>query len=145
MKVAQLLINYLFRFDSITIVTGSSYPYINELNEFLNDHTGSFVHLHALNETEMSELFNDTEYAIVPSSGVLQEALACRCKVISGYYTEHQKKPYLSYLSENLIVGVDDFSSDKITFGLNSLNFSSSRNVFDKNIPTRMIDLFNQL
>ena len=43
-----------------------------------------------LTAEKMADVMRKSQYAILPSSSVCIEALACRCKVASGYFVENQ-------------------------------------------------------
>jgi UDP-2,4-diacetamido-2,4,6-trideoxy-beta-L-altropyranose hydrolase len=77
-------------FNKIVVVTGSSYTYLESLPKVLK--TDSRIeHFHSVNEEKMLSLLIDADLAIVPASGILFEALAAGCKIVSGMYVQNQQ------------------------------------------------------
>lgn len=74
-------------FKKINVVTGASYIHKNKLQDFKNDRVNLYFDL---NEQEMSKLMLKSDFAIVPSSSILLESIACGLKVITCYYVDNQ-------------------------------------------------------
>jgi UDP-2,4-diacetamido-2,4,6-trideoxy-beta-L-altropyranose hydrolase len=77
--------------ERINVITGSSYLHNEEINEYvLKDKR--IHHFKSISEQSMLQILVESEFAIVPASGVLLEAIAAGCKIIYGYYAENQKE-----------------------------------------------------
>lgn len=77
--------------NRINVITGSSYQHNDTLNKFvLKDKR--IHHYKSISEQRMLQILVESEYAIVPASGVLLEAIATGCKIIYGYYADNQKE-----------------------------------------------------
>ncbi len=75
-------------FEKINVVTGASYLHKESLEPYESD----LVKLYSdLNEIEMCEVMQESDVAIVPSSSILLESIACGLKVITCYYVDNQK------------------------------------------------------
>ncbi len=101
----------------------------------------------ALNEKEMLNAIMEAELAIVPASGILFEVMAIGCIIISGSYINNQKIVYRNFKKENLIIGVSDFTKQKIK---NALKLSLNKNAnllsrIDGDSKNRLLKLFNAL
>ena len=56
----------------------------------------------------IADIFHHSNCAILSSSSICLEALACGCKVFAGYYVENQQSFYNILLERNFIVGLGD-------------------------------------
>jgi hypothetical protein len=63
-----------------------------------------------LSAEEMVALFCSSDLAILPSSSVMKEALACGIVVIGGYFVENQLNSYHCFQKQNAIIGVGDYN-----------------------------------
>lgn len=79
-------------FKRIDVITGPGYREPDSLQPFLADKR--IRHFHAVSETEMAELMFQADIILVPSSGVLYEAIASGANVITGMYAENQRLLY---------------------------------------------------
>jgi UDP-2,4-diacetamido-2,4,6-trideoxy-beta-L-altropyranose hydrolase len=141
-----LTINKLsFSFSSIDIIVGHSYLHLDELNSLINTlKLNVFIH-NSLNEAEMCEIFQKNEYALVPSSGVLFEALACGCKPIAGYYINNQIGIYEGFKKMNCIIPVKDFNENTLINGFNKIYDFDFISVIDGMSPNRIIQKIDEL
>jgi UDP-2,4-diacetamido-2,4,6-trideoxy-beta-L-altropyranose hydrolase len=120
------------RFKKIIVVLGASFTYLEEVKKIAE--ISNVVELyHAISETKMLGLMKATDLAIVPSSGILLEAISAGCLVISGGYVENQKFIYQYYKDSNLIIDAGQFDVAAIKKAV-SLSFTK------KNIPCKIID-----
>ena len=71
--------------ESITVVIGDAYKYKDNLKKY-----PKATIMKNLTAEKMADVMRKSQYAILPSSSVCIEALACRCKVASGYFVENQ-------------------------------------------------------
>ena len=86
------------RVDSITVVIGDAYKYI----ENLKNYPKATIEKN-LTAEEMADVMCKAQYAILPSSSVCIEALACRCKVAAGFFVHHLRvKGLLELLAHSL-------------------------------------------
>lgn len=115
-------------YKKINVVTGASYKYTESIQDFDNDVVNLFSNL---NEQEMCRLMLDSDVAIVPSSSILLEAMACGLKLITCYYVDNQynfhneivklgvttvgkaDKDYKEKL-RHILTGIHDFSTNKL-------------------------------
>jgi len=107
-------------FRKVVIVTGTAYDQLDSLNELLNK-DNRITHLHSVNEDEMLSLMLQSELAIVPSSGILLEALAAGCVVISGTYAENQRIIFERFLKFGAIESAENFSTEEIVFAIKAV------------------------
>lgn len=101
-----------------------------------------------LTAEEISELFLKTDIAILPASTMMNEAMACGTFIIGGFYVNNQEYDYYSYLKENMIIGVGDYSDyDCVERIIKALSKKETRviNGITQDTPQRMIELFKSL
>jgi 3-deoxy-D-manno-octulosonic-acid transferase len=67
---------------------------------------------------QVIKTFLASDLAIVPASGILFEALACKTPSISGYYTTNQMDIYNGFKGMGVFVDCADFSAEKIAGAL---------------------------
>lgn len=78
-------------FKKIIVVTGVAYQALNTLSELTNNDK-RIEHRHALNQEQMIQTIQESDLAIVPTSGIIFELMAVGTGVITGYYTNNQKE-----------------------------------------------------
>lgn len=104
------------------------------------------------NETEMKQLMTDSDFGIVPASGLLYECIACRLPVLAGFYVDNQKRMYEGFKALGVFVPADSF----LAFNFDAFNervqefdlFAILRNqvkVIDGQSPERIRELFSNL
>lgn len=117
-------------FNKISVVTGASYHKEDSLEDLLKD--PRVHHFSNIAENEMANLLYNAHIAIVPSSGMLYEAVACQTLTVTGYYTENQKDMYHGWVKYNRVFGADDFTPRKLKEAIDkALEF----NVMDMPLP----------
>ena len=86
------------------------------------------------------------QYAILPSSSVCIEALACRCKVAAGFFVSNQQ-PYHDEWSRNgFILGLGNIVENIHSGIIDQLSESSLYvQVAFTNIVSKYIEIFKQL
>jgi len=97
---------------------------------------------------EIAELFLKTDTAILPASTMMNEAMACGTSIIGGFYVNNQEYDYYSYLKENMIIGVGDYSDeDSVERIIKALSRKETGvvNGITPDTPRRMIKLFKSL
>ncbi|MFH1119633.1 MAG: UDP-2,4-diacetamido-2,4,6-trideoxy-beta-L-altropyranose hydrolase [Bacteroidota bacterium] len=134
------------QFIKIYVVTGSAFVPGDELGRLL-DSDPRIEHRQALTEQKMLETMLDSDLAIVPSSGILFEALASGCLVVSGNYVDNQKLVYENFRDSGCFTDAGNFEIPELTKAINEVINGHTKNpVFiDGNSATRVIRLFDQL
>jgi UDP-2,4-diacetamido-2,4,6-trideoxy-beta-L-altropyranose hydrolase len=130
-------------FKRIDIVTGVSYQYLNSIETINNE---KVKHYHALNEISIYKVMANSDLAIVPSSGILFEALAAKCLVMSGYYVDNQKVIYDGFKNLNAFIDLGNFKNLDIVHHINFHHFANiNKNIIDGKSGTRLLAEFNKL
>ena len=132
-------------FKNINIIIGTSYLGIALLSELVE--SSANVHLYSnVNEQEMIRIMKNSDLAIVPSSGILFEALACGCEVISGFYVDNQQEIYQGFKDLDMIHPAENFSDIEALL-TNSPNFSlkNNKNLIDGLSGQRLLKCFQDL
>lgn len=75
-------------FKSINVVTGAAYIHGKMLSQYAGDNINFYSDL---DEMQMCAVMQASDVAIVPSSSILLESLACGLKVITCYYVDNQQ------------------------------------------------------
>lgn len=124
--------------SGVTVVVGDAYRYKDRLSQFSKADVKN-----NLSALEMSNAMCGSEYAVLPCSGVAMEALACGCKLASGYYVENQKECYIDWLNKDYIVGLDNLESYNGTSFINLLHDKQEdcRPDFSE-VPGRLVSQF---
>lgn len=148
-NITQEVVNGLLRdkrFRRINIVLGSVYSFLKPLRESVINDARFNLH-HSISENEMCDLMAVCGLAIVPASGVLQEALATGCKVISGIYVENQQFTYDNYLALHAFISAGHFTAVEIKSAIDKaiLQDHSEHQLIDGKSGLRILKLFKQL
>lgn len=61
-----------------------------------------------LNAVEIRDLFLQSEFALLPASTMMREAMACGCRIIGGYYIDNQLQDYNACVNLRYIYGIGD-------------------------------------
>src|SRR5690625_5323146 len=62
----------------------------------------------------MAEKLDEADVAVVPSSGMLYEALSMQVKVISGMYVDNQKNMYEGFKRMNAFIDAGTFDEEML-------------------------------
>lgn len=125
----------------ITVVIGDAYMYRDSLDAFHKIEIKK-----NLTASQMKDEMSRSEYAVVPSSTVCLEALACGCKIASGFFVGNQSEGYMNLLKNRIVYPLGNlynynssrFISEMMCYKYcNALRFDS--------IPLRYIDLFKNI
>ncbi|MFT6981254.1 MAG: UDP-2,4-diacetamido-2,4,6-trideoxy-beta-L-altropyranose hydrolase [Crocinitomicaceae bacterium] len=100
-------------FEKIHVVLGPGYNHFESIEKLIDNDT-RVEYQRDLNEEKMVQLMSRSEYAILPSSGILLEGLAAKMKIISGFYIENQKHVYQHHLELGSFVDANNFSIEDI-------------------------------
>lgn len=102
-----------------------------------------------LSAQDVSALFTKVEYALLPASTMMREALACGCRILGGYYIDNQEDDFVKYCRLNYIYGIDDFLSADVKQQFVELEISDklyggiTTNVYDfSQVPKNMLNVF---
>mgnify|MGYP000072786640 FL=1 len=99
-NLTDKFINILLKKDGITnvfAIIGDKYPG----SGLCSDSRVSF--LHNLSSDCMVNIFNNTDLAILPTSTVCLEALACSTPVAAGYFVDNQIEDFINFSVQGLI------------------------------------------
>lgn len=133
------------QFKKIIIITGSAYKFNDELLKTIKGRE-KVLHYHALDGEEMAAAFIESDVAIVPSSGILFEALATGNIAISGTYTNNQKEVYRGFKKLNAIIDAGNFSEEKIRDAIQQISLYTTQQIFiDGKSPGRIRTLFQTI
>ncbi len=134
------------RFNTIFVVTGEGYINHGNLSELLPSYPNAEYH-HNIDEDEMLRLMLMSDLAVVPSSGILLEAMSAGCKIISGTYVANQQFIFRAYKETGAIVSAGNFSDDELIEALNQPAIAATKTakLFDGRSGERLLKLFNQL
>ncbi|MBG6236595.1 UDP-2,4-diacetamido-2,4,6-trideoxy-beta-L-altropyranose hydrolase [Pedobacter sp. CAN_A7] len=148
-NITQEVVNVLIgdkRFRRINIVLGSAYRFLETLQPAVERDKRFHLH-HSISETEMCDLMSVCGLAIVPASGVLQEALATGCKVISGLYVENQQLTHDNYLALGAFISAGSFKGSDIkrSLDLAMVQEQVENRLIDGKSGIRISKLFKQL
>src|SRR5690606_27878074 len=94
-------------FKRIIIVVGDLFDQLEKLIELAR--TGTVEILQGLNAKEMKDLMEASDLAVLPSSGVLFEALSVGLPSITGYYVANQERAAKSLHAANLVFYCGNF------------------------------------
>lgn len=133
-------------FKKIIVVTGSGYLHEGSLKK-LTDTDSRIEYHNSVSADKMCKLMSLSDLAIVPSSGILLEALACGCKIISGMTADNQKYVYSNYLNEKFFIDAKNFSNESLNSAIKlSLNDGqTAKKRIDGKSKERLLKLFQQL
>lgn len=149
-NLTQLVVDVLKkdkRFEHILIVTGAAYAHLNELEQAIKNDSRCKLS-HAITSEEICELMQKAQLAIVPASGILQEAIAVGCRIISGTYVDNQKNIFEKYNALGAFESAEDFSRDHL---INAIDRSFEnedlpiKTYIDGNSCVRLLNAFEQL
>jgi len=77
----------------INVVTGPAYEHSESLKALIIKDQ-RFNHYVDVSDQQMKNLMLETDIAILPTSGLLFEAIACKARIIFGMYSENQQLLY---------------------------------------------------
>ena len=131
-------------FKKIEVVIGQAYAYQKEL--ILTAASDPRVSISkGLTDQQMAALFVQTQIAIVPSSGILMEAIATQSNVISGFYVDNQKLVYEAYKSSFIDAGNFSIIETEKAITVALTNPPLTRIKIDGQSGNRLVKRFRQL
>ncbi len=98
-------------FKKMLVVTGAAYLFETGIKTLTNSNK-RIAHYRAISEKKMLALMLEADLAIVPASGILFEAMAAGCKIISGYYADNQKILYERLKSIGAFIAAGNFAKE---------------------------------
>ena len=98
-----------------------------------------------LTAEEMADVMRKAQYAILPSSSVCIEALACSCKVAAGFFVDNQQSYHDEWNRNGFILGLGNVAENIHSDIINRLSESPSHvQVAFTNIASKYIEVFKQ-
>lgn len=123
---------------SILIVIGDAYQYADNLIKYKK-----CIVKKNLTAKQMVNEMSKSEYAIVPSSSVCIEALACGCKIATGYYVNNQREFFEYLLKSSLVYPLNALDELIDTSFVDDIICSDYTNrISFLNVQNRYINLF---
>jgi UDP-2,4-diacetamido-2,4,6-trideoxy-beta-L-altropyranose hydrolase len=134
------------QFGHIVVVTGTGFQQQDELREliagkpFIESYSG-------LSENEMIDQMLRCSLAVVPSSGMLFEALALKRTVVSGRYIANQERLYSQFNQLNAFSDAGTFEPEEVRRALKEARENPCKSVqfIDGFAPLRLQNLFSGL
>jgi UDP-2,4-diacetamido-2,4,6-trideoxy-beta-L-altropyranose hydrolase len=124
-KTLESVLN-LQQFKKIILITGPSYQMTDSFRNLIS-HEEQINHLHGISEKQMLEAMLEAEFAIVPASGILLEAIAAKCIIVSGFYVENQKYLYRNLLKANSFFDAGNFEEGNLIKAISEAFLSKKR------------------
>ena len=114
---------------NLRIVVGNAYPHISSLQELALHHSARVSLLKGLSQDEMVEEMKSASLGVVPASGVLIEAIACRLPIISGVYAKNQNRIYQGFLDRKAFIPAPEFSPSELKSAWDEINEIGLKNI----------------
>lgn len=92
---------------------------------------------------DVAHIFSNCDLAIVSTSSVCLEALACGAKVAAGWYVENQIEGYIDLISKGWGIGLDNLAQTDFSLALKQNNVESAFTL--SNIKENFIQVFKSL
>jgi spore coat polysaccharide biosynthesis predicted glycosyltransferase SpsG len=128
--------------SSITAIVGDSYSSSkrveNEKVTYLKNQTAQ----------QIADIFSICDVAILPTSIMMTEAMACGTTIIGGYYVLNQKEDYYEFSNSNMILGVGDYSEPDVVERIKKQLYgivTKRSNMITAEIPQLFLNLFKSL
>lgn len=135
------LLNSSPKIKSITVVVGDSYKYHDTLEQF-----NKIEIKKNLSANEMQQEMCRAQYAVLPSSSVCIEAIACGCKIASGFFVENQRHYADFFQSQRYVLplgNLKDYHGNIFIKEIENFNFCEIGDF--STISNRYIKLFKTL
>ena len=104
-------------FKKITVVTGPGYGHRDKINR-LADEDNRVKHYSSVDEYKMRDLMLGAGLAIVPTSGMVLEAICCSCNILCFWYEKNQAMPHNFFTSRDY---VKSFGDNSVSFKKNAM------------------------
>ena len=128
--------------SSITAIVGDSYS----ANKMIENEKVTYLQ----NQTaqQIADIFSSCDVAILPSSTMMSEAMACGITIIGGYYVLNQENDYYEFSNSNMILGVGDYSEPDVVERIKKRLcgiVTKRSNMITADTPQRFLNLFKSL
>lgn len=124
----------------VTVIVGDAFRFVDNLCKY----SKATVKMN-LSAEEMSHEMEMAKYAILPCSGVCVEALACGCRIVSGYFVDNQKESSELWEELGYILNLGDMTTYSSTDFIQDVNNLLPVKVDFSRIVARYINLFRTL
>lgn len=132
-------------FKEIHVIVGASYLAKSMLDEFVKQEDHILLYAN-IGEREIIQIMRNSDLAIVPSSGILFETLACGCEAIAGYYVDNQQEIYQGFKALNIIHPAEDFSNIESLLATSStFALKNNHKIIDGLSGERLLKCFQDL
>lgn len=123
----------------ITAIVGDAYHH-----QYINDQR--LCYQKNLSSEEIAQTFREADFAVLPSSTIALEALACGTSTASGYFVDNQMEIYQEWIENNRVLPLGNLLDDKLSEKLNEALALPSPKIWEKgNIRERYLKLFGFL
>ena len=138
-------------FETINIITGNGYKYLDELKLYLSINKSLNIHhYHDITAEKILEIAENTDLVIAPASTILFELLTLNKPVISGYYVDNQKGIYKGFAELDIILKMGNLNNySELNNILKSIKISDInrvtsklKNIFDDKVDMRIKSVF---
>lgn len=113
---------------------------------------GKISCLSGLSAEQMKEILFHCDLAIIPSSTIMKEAIACGIDIIGGYFISNQINSYHQFCNINAIKGFGDLSelnNQKLLINFMKekkyYNLTLRKNLIPKNLVNNILNIFRNL
>lgn len=138
--------------EEITIVVGNSYQHFQSLTQKINDYSeNKQINLFKnLNSNDLIDQMKISDFAIVPCSTILFEAISQKIPILTGYYVDNQKNiaNHLKNHYKNILVlgdlNITSIRKDHIKYLENSIEQPYSPSI-NRNTKDRFLTSFISL
>ncbi len=134
-------------FKKINVVTGPAYENTKSLKDLIRKDS-RINHYIDISDEKMKNLMLESEIVILPTSGLLFEAIACKARIIFGMYSENQKLLYNLIRETNYGVDAGRFTEIEISKAIQEsfkYPFSPNLHSIDGKSPKRITKIFLEL
>ena len=129
------------RVKNVTVIVGDAYKYCDNFKKYSK--ASIYKNLTA---EDMSIQMRQAEFAVLPSSTISIEALACGCKMANGYFVDNQIETATMYKNEGYCVGLGDLREVHDALFIDELfHFNPTFQLDFSLIPIRYKQLFKSL
>ena len=128
------------------IVVGHSNHHLDSIKEFISKSSNEIQLFVNRSASEMAEIMWNCDFAVVPCSTVLFEAVACKLPFITGAYVENQKliASYFNNQTDGIVL--QNIIEDSIPWdNLINLYETSTNDLIDGKSKNRLIENFKGL
>ena len=146
-KLATEVVLDTKRFKKIIVVTGAAYAHHDTIDEILSEQE-NVLHYSNISAEDMAQHMSEVDLCIVPSSGILTEALTSGANIISGMYVSNQRFVFENYKDANAFISAADFSKENLTKAVEtyfSQGSDKNQQLVDGLSGNRIQNLFRQL